>query len=144
MPVTCYGTIWDSFLQPRSLILLIYKNDISSWSCCTSIASRCLRGVYRDSFSLHFFPVAQQPNAGGGRLVFLRYLDHTHWHITVNRIPSDEGSAHRRDLFLTTHNTHKRKRTMPPAGLEPAIPASDWSQTLASTFTPLLAVLFFF
>ena len=43
----------------------------------------------------------------------------------------DEGSARRRDLYLTTHNTHNRQTSMPSAGYEPAIPAGDRLQTLA-------------
>jgi hypothetical protein len=39
---------------------------------------------------------------------FLRFRDHTQWHNTVGRTPLDEGSAHRRDLYLTTHNTHNK------------------------------------
>ena len=29
-------------------------------------------------------------------------------HTTIGRTPLDEGSARRRDLYLTTHNTRKR------------------------------------
>jgi hypothetical protein len=36
-----------------------------------------------------------------------------------------------RDLNLITHNTHKTQTTMTPAGFEPTIPASRWSQTHA-------------
>jgi hypothetical protein len=43
----------------------------------------------------------------------------------------DEGSARRRDLYLTTHNTHKKQAAMTPAGLEPAIPAGERPQTHA-------------
>jgi len=50
---------------------------------------------------------------------------HTHTH-TLGRIPLDKGSARCRDLYLTTHNTHKT--FMSPAGFEPAIPASELSQ----------------
>jgi hypothetical protein len=32
-----------------------------------------------------------------------------------------------RDIYLRTHNTH----SMPPAGTEPAIPASEWPQNHA-------------
>ena len=46
-------------------------------------------------------------------------------HTTLGRIPLDEWSARRRDLYLTIHNTHKRQTSMPPAGFEPAIPASQ-------------------
>jgi hypothetical protein len=45
--------------------------------------------------------------------------------------PLDEGSAHCRDLYLTTHNTYKRKISMPPVGFKPANLASKWSQTHA-------------
>jgi hypothetical protein len=38
---------------------------------------------------------------------------------TLERTPLDDWSARRRDLYLTTHNTHKRKTSMPPAAFEP-------------------------
>jgi hypothetical protein len=44
---------------------------------------------------------------------FLRFLDHTQRRTTVGRIPLDEWSARRRDLYLTTHNTHNRKHLNP-------------------------------
>ena len=34
--------------------------------------------------------------------------DHTHGRTTVGRTPLDEWPARRRDLYLTTHNTHNR------------------------------------
>jgi hypothetical protein len=38
----------------------------------------------------------------------------THFrHTTLGRTPLDEGPARRRDLYLTTHNTHKRQTYMP-------------------------------
>ena len=43
--------------------------------------------------------------------------------------PLDEGSARHRHLYLTTHNTHKRQTSMPPAGFEPEIQASERRQT---------------
>jgi hypothetical protein len=56
----------------------------------------------------------------------------THFrHTTVGRTPLDEGPARRRDLYLTTHNTHNRQTTMPPVGFEPAIPVSERPQTHA-------------
>jgi len=36
---------------------------------------------------------------------------------TLERTPLDDWSARRRDLYLTTHNTHKRKTSMPPSGI---------------------------
>ena len=38
---------------------------------------------------------------------FFRFLDHTQRRTTVGRTPLDEWSARRRNLYLTTHNTHK-------------------------------------
>jgi len=45
-------------------------------------------------------------------------------HTTLGRTPLDEWSASCRDLYLTTHNTHNKEKSMPPAGFVPAIPAS--------------------
>ena len=50
------------------------------------------------------------------RVSFTRFLDHTQRRITVGRTPLDEWSARRRDLYLTTHNTHNRQTSMPPVG----------------------------
>ena len=52
-------------------------------------------------------------------------------HTTIGRTPLDEWSARRRDLYLTTHNTHKRQTTMPAAGFETSIPPSERQQTHA-------------
>jgi hypothetical protein len=37
-------------------------------------------------------------------------------HTTVGRTPLDEWSARRRDLYLTTHNTHRRQTSMLQGG----------------------------
>ena len=62
-------------------------------------------------------------------------LNDTHTHIP-GRTPLDEGSAHRRHVYLTTHNIHKRQTSMPPAVFEPAIPASERPQTYALDRAP--------
>jgi hypothetical protein len=36
---------------------------------------------------------------------------------TLGRIPPDSWPACRRDLYLTTHNTHWRQTSMPPGGI---------------------------
>jgi len=53
------------------------------------------------------------------------FLDHTQRRTTVGRTPLDEWSARRRDLYLTTHDTHNRQISMPPVGFEPTISASE-------------------
>ena len=55
---------------------------------------------------------------------FLMFLDHTRRN-TVGRTPLDEWSARRRDLYLTTHDTHNRQISMPPVGFEPTISAGE-------------------
>jgi len=78
-----------------------------------------------------FFAVALWPNAGHGLLVLEVFLDHAQQCATVGRNPLDEWSARRRDLYLTTHNTHNRQICMPPVGSEPTISAGERSQTYA-------------
>ena len=60
---------------------------------------------------------------------FTRFLDHTQRRTTDGRTLLDEWSVHRRDLYLTTHNTNSRKTSTPPAGFETTIPASKRRQT---------------
>jgi len=45
--------------------------------------------------------------------------------------PLDEESDRRREIYLTTHNTHNRQTSMPPVGFKPTIPASKRPQTHA-------------
>ena len=56
---------------------------------------------------------------------FLIFLDHTQRRSTVGRTPLDESAARRRDLYLTTHDTHNRQISMPPVGFEPTISAGE-------------------
>jgi len=48
---------------------------------------------------------------------------------TFGRTSLGEWSVLHRDLYLTTHNTHKRQTSIPPAGFEPAIPVIERPQT---------------
>jgi hypothetical protein len=76
--------------------------------------------------------MARQPYMGLGLLISSRLHYHTLFrHTTLGRTPLDEVPARRRDLYLTTHNTHKRQTSMPPVGFEPTILVSEWSQTHA-------------
>ena len=59
---------------------------------------------------------------------FLMFLDHTQRRTTVGRTPLDECSARRRDLYLTTHDTHNRQISMPLVGFEPTISAGERPQ----------------
>ena len=59
------------------------------------------------------------------------FLDHTQRRTTVGRVPLDEWTARRRDLYLTTHNTHNRQIFMPPVGFELTISAGERPQNYA-------------
>jgi hypothetical protein len=52
-------------------------------------------------------------------------------HTTLGRTPLDEGSARRRDLYLTTHNTHTTQTSVSRAGFKHVFPASKRPQTHA-------------
>ena len=71
-------------------------------------------------FSWHYNPYwvcILQPSNGAITSSRTRFLDHTQRRATVGRTPLDEWSVSRRDLYLTTHNTHNRQTSMPPGGI---------------------------
>jgi len=73
--------------------------------------------------------LACQPPSGPGPPHSRGFLDHIQRLITDVRVSVDEWSARRRDLYLTTHNTHNRQTSMPPVGFEPTISAGEQLQT---------------
>jgi hypothetical protein len=64
-------------------------------------------------------------------MVFVISLDHTQTHTTAGRSPLDEGSARRRDLYLTTQTLYKIQTSKRPVGFEPTIPANARPQSYA-------------
>jgi hypothetical protein len=76
-----------------------------------------------------FYQGARAPN--GPRPPHYRGYMITLRHTTLGNTPLNDWSARRRDLYLTTHNTHNRQTSTPPVGFEPAIPASMRPQTHA-------------
>ena len=62
---------------------------------------------------------------------FTRFLDHTLRRTTFGRTPLDEGSARRRDLYLTIHDTHNKRTSMPQMRFEPTVSAGERPQTCA-------------
>jgi len=79
--------------------------------------------LYRNFF------MAQQPVVCQGLLTVEASRSHSVRHTTLGRTSVDGWSAQLRDLYLTTHYTHKRKTLMPSAGFEPTFPASELPQT---------------
>jgi len=68
-------------------------------------------------------PIGPKPPHWGFEITF-RYT-------AIGRTPPGQWSARRRDLYLTTHNTHKRQTSMPPVGFEPTISEGHLRQTYA-------------
>jgi len=83
---------------------------------------------YNNSLKLHFIHnhslflcCASATQRGSWPPYSWGFLDHTQRCTTVGRTSLDEWSARRRDLYLTTHNTHSRQTSMPSVGFEPTI-----------------------
>jgi hypothetical protein len=92
--------------------------------CLRTIQKNAIRSYPSSSSSSSF--LAQQPNAGQGRLTRELSRSHSATHTTVGRTPLDEWSARRRDLYLTTHNTYKTLTSMPPGRIRSRDPIK-WS-----------------
>ena len=88
-----------------------------------------------------FSPWRYSPTRTMASSFLKRFLDHSQWRITVGRTPLNEWSARRRDLYLTTHNTHNRLISMPPAEFEPTISVGERPHTW---FVPKVSVLIFY
>jgi hypothetical protein len=67
-----------------------------------------------------FLPHGATASSGPGPALY-RGFAITLRHTTLGRTILDEGSPLAETSYLTTHNTHKRQTSMPPAGLEPAV-----------------------
>ena len=135
-------SIWKSTFSLRKL-----KPGSQEWICCFETLCYSTEEVYRDLVPdkywvmhsryvpvLPFFPHgATQPIVGVYFIALYRaltssrtrLLDHTQRRATVGRNPVNEWSVRRRDLYLTTHNTHNRQTSMPRMGFEPTIAAGE-------------------
>jgi hypothetical protein len=72
-------------------------------------------------------PIAQQSLGGQGLIIMASWSHSDAPHFCSP--PLDEGSARRRDLYLTTHSSHKRETSVTRAGLELLIPAYEQPRT---------------
>jgi len=77
-----------------------------------------------------FFPPLWRFDPIPGHGLPLRGFAITLRRTTFGSSPLDKWSARRRDLYLATHDTHKRQEIhAPPAEFEPATPACERPQT---------------
>jgi len=82
-----------------------------------------------ESYKCIFFRGATAPSGLGSP--HYRGFTNTR-HTTFGSTPVDEWPPWRRDLYLTTHGTHKKQISLPSAGFEAAVPASEGPETRAS------------
>jgi len=75
-----------------------------------------------------FSPMAPWHLMGQDFLIFEASWSHSD---TLCRTPLDGWSARRRDFYLTTNHTHKRRTSLPLGRFESTIPAIERPQTPA-------------
>jgi hypothetical protein len=129
---------WAACLRLRMVIYILASNTtVMHFILICRCTTRCsclyntrswwrFRTVAENFFcipSLFYLPVHSRCRG------FLFSLDHTQTYTAVGRTPLDEGSARRRDFYLTPQTLYKRQKSMPPVGFEPTIPASARPQT---------------
>ena len=108
------------------LFRYLYQLQGSRWIHCNTVVS-C---SYLVIMTIFFMGFAAQSRAVASS--FLRFFEITHSDTPQSvRTPLDKWSARRRDLYLTTHNTHNRQTSLLPAGFEPTISAGERPQTYA-------------
>ena len=103
------------------------KTKINSTFCTSKQSKRFQKLINR----FFFFVCGAATQRGSWPPRSWGFLDHIQRRTTVDRTPLDEWSARRRDLYLTTHNTHNRQISMPAVGFEPTISAGERPQTYA-------------
>jgi len=105
----CVGMSWqvkgDIYLQLTALEFSIFQEKIISYYFhIFYISNKCLCSVCVST--VHFFLLWGCDLTRIMASSFLRSLHHTQRRTTFGRTPLDEWSVRRRDLYLTTHNTH--------------------------------------
>jgi hypothetical protein len=66
--------------------------------------------------------LARQPPVDQGLLIH-EGINHTQWRTALGSTPLDEWWARRRNLYLTTQNTHNRQTSMPTVEIQPTAAA---------------------
>ena len=108
---------WSLTCTPTQFLYGVDKGDVIASVVLVMQYAVCLLGGEKIIFFYFAGATAPPPSGPGppqyrGFTITLRYT-------TLGRTPLDEWSARRRDLYLTTHNTHNR-HPCPSAGFEPA------------------------
>jgi len=100
-----------------------------------------------DGFASIFFLVfglslARQSPVGQGLFIKKASRSHPVRHASLGRTPLDEWSVRRRDLYLTTHNTHTSQKSMPSGGIRTHNHSRRAAADLRLTARPLGSALY--
>jgi hypothetical protein len=140
--VFCKTVMWSKNFVPRYAnqhIIIIQKVSVLVWYhnladlCYDSTRRRQCGSVLRTSFHFSENDRCQQllqnvihywlKSFFNGSAALHRLWPPCHtWCATVGRAPLEKWSAHRRDLYLTTHNS---QTSMPPVEFEPTIAVGE-------------------
>jgi len=114
------------FKADMTLLLFLFQVMYVGWLWSRTFhinINKCIYiHIYMYIYVFIYFHGSTAPSGPGPALcplLTITFFGHT----TLGRTPLEEWSARRRDLNLTTLNTHKRQTSMPPGGFEPPIPA---------------------
>ena len=125
-------------LWPHGIYKLSLWNDSESWFKLLKSSSYTHTHTHTHTYiyiyvyiKLLFFYCGAATQRGSWPPHSWSFLDHKQRRTTGGRTSLDEWSARRRDLYLTTHNTHNRQTSMPSVGFEPTISAGERPQAYA-------------
>ena len=117
--------LWEAFLKLQVQLMF-------------SVNGTEIRGHFSLIRSLYLLTIGERIIIAPGHT---QWHTHTHTHI---RYDSSGWPGLRRNLYLTTQNTHKTEISMTPAGFETAIPTSERPQTHALESVATDIRLFYF
>jgi hypothetical protein len=122
--------IWG---QPTMLLLFFVRNCASNQLCCHQAitSSRVLYPRFSPAnfMFINNFVFWRNSPTGTQTASLLRLRDHTKTHARPLGLLCTSDQPVTEAATYTTHNKHKRRTSLPSAGFEPAIPASERSQT---------------
>jgi hypothetical protein len=114
---------WENFVRKHLWEMMSFRRAQNRWDHVIRMGVRWLR------YDLDFFHSSTALlGLASSCLKFLRW--HSDTPHPVGLLWTSDRPC-RRDLYLTTHNTHKRRTSMLPAGFEPVISASERPHTHA-------------
>jgi hypothetical protein len=122
----CYNNSSDFFLDhkrsPPPPSCFLFADIVRVVRCRIEITRQVNNTVLNFSVNKRFFPNGSTAANGPGPPHY-RGFTITLRHTELGRTPLDDWSAQCRDLYLTTHNTHKRQTSMPPSRIRTSNPS---------------------